>query len=283
MFTVRSGALYTEVSCSKLINSFVSAVPEFEDLCFQFGIELDGVVRCVRVCVVCRSASLILRHLPVFLVPCTAPCTLTWAWLLVVGCCGWRVLWVPQTSERKMAEAERRHQLEKEGKDKDAADLRLETSHLSDEELYKIDVPANRCVLYAARVRAYLYPLTIRLHGLWHALALACTFSYDLLCLDGLARSLRIFLDQEANPVYKMVTPPQVRTGLVWPNGTSDACSSSICLSVCSKKYICLSISLFVCLSVCSLSVVLIDPSFFFLFFSHHSIGLSTSLCNSSL
>jgi phenylalanyl-tRNA synthetase beta chain len=47
---------------------------------------------------------------------------------------------------------------------------------LSDEVLYKIDVAANR---------------------------------YDLLCMEGLVRSLRIFQGKEQFPVFRVVTPPQ--------------------------------------------------------------------------
>jgi phenylalanyl-tRNA synthetase beta chain len=56
-------------------------------------------------------------------------------------------------------------------KDKSSVDL----STISDEVVYKIDCPANR---------------------------------YDILCQEGLARSLRVFLDKEAVPVFNVVTPP---------------------------------------------------------------------------
>ncbi|TMW56401.1 hypothetical protein Poli38472_006411 [Pythium oligandrum] len=48
------------------------------------------------------------------------------------------------------------------------------SEELSDEVLYKIDVPANR---------------------------------YDLLCVEGIARALRIFLQKEKPPQYKLVPP----------------------------------------------------------------------------
>ena len=47
---------------------------------------------------------------------------------------------------------------------------------LSDKVVYKIDVPANR---------------------------------YDLLCVEGLSRSLRIFLGEQDAPVYKIVGDPE--------------------------------------------------------------------------
>jgi phenylalanyl-tRNA synthetase beta chain len=51
-------------------------------------------------------------------------------------------------------------------------------NEFSDAVIYKIDVPANR---------------------------------YDLLCVEGIARALRIFLGKERPPMYKIV-PPSVET-----------------------------------------------------------------------
>lgn len=45
----------------------------------------------------------------------------------------------------------------------------------SEEVLYKIDIPANR---------------------------------YDMLCLEGIARALNVFLGRIAPPQYKLVPPP---------------------------------------------------------------------------
>lgn len=85
-----------------------------------------------------------------------------------------------QTSEKKMAEAEKKNQMEKEAAG--AAEVKVDLSNLSDEELYKIDVPANR---------------------------------YDLLCLEGITRALRIFLEKEPMPTYKVITPPKVITVMI--------------------------------------------------------------------
>ena len=46
----------------------------------------------------------------------------------------------------------------------------------SDDVIFKIDIPANR---------------------------------YDLLCLEGIARALRIFLRLDRGPEYTLVEPPQ--------------------------------------------------------------------------
>lgn len=90
---------------------------EFDELCFEFGIELDEV-----------------------------------------------------TSEAEMAAKEKGSGAEK---------------GLSEEIIYKIDIPANR---------------------------------YDLLCLEGLARALRVFLGKEAAPTYQVVEPaggPSARQKMV--------------------------------------------------------------------
>lgn len=54
----------------------------------------------------------------------------------------------------------------------------------SEEVIYKIDIPANR---------------------------------YDLLCLEGIARALRIFLGKDAGPNYTLVEPVQRQKLIVQP------------------------------------------------------------------
>ena len=71
---------------------------------------------------------------------------------------------------------------------------KIPAGDLSDEVLYKIEVPANR---------------------------------YDLLCLEGIARALRIFLEKEATPVRDIAsfqwTVSCVRARLAWnPNMEED-------------------------------------------------------------
>lgn len=77
------------------------------------------------------------------------------------------------TSEKAIAENELAN------KRAQGIEVSAEISKLSEEELYKIDVPANR---------------------------------YDLLCLEGLARALRIYNLDEKCPEYKVVTPPKEKT-----------------------------------------------------------------------
>lgn len=91
-------------------------IPEFENLCFEFGVELDDI-----------------------------------------------------TSERQMAMKERAS-----GNKQDGQVVSQAVESLSDRTILKIDVSANR---------------------------------YDLLCEEGLARALRIFLGEMKPPVYK-TTPP---------------------------------------------------------------------------
>ncbi len=90
-------------------------IPEFEDLCFDFGVELDDV-----------------------------------------------------TSEREMA---MRELATTEGE----TAAKAQAAQLSDRVILKIDVSANR---------------------------------YDLLCAEGLARALKIFLGKEQPPIYRAVKPP---------------------------------------------------------------------------
>ena len=57
-----------------------------------------------------------------------------------------------------------------------AANLDEKTAELDDTIIYKIDIPANR---------------------------------YDLLCIEGIARALRIFKDLQPAPVYRIIDPAQ--------------------------------------------------------------------------
>lgn len=59
---------------------------------------------------------------------------------------------------------------------KQKGDAAIATDNLDDSVLYKLDIPANR---------------------------------YDLLCMEGIARALRIFLEKENAPTYNLVVPPQ--------------------------------------------------------------------------
>eukprot|EP00038_Savillea_parva_P008249 m.175668 g.175668 ORF g.175668 m.175668 type:complete len:603 (-) comp14035_c0_seq1:86-1894(-) len=59
-----------------------------------------------------------------------------------------------------------------------------EAEGASEDVIFKIDIPANR---------------------------------YDLLCLEGIARALRIFLGKEASPVYKLVEPAQRQRLVITP------------------------------------------------------------------
>ncbi len=71
------------------------------------------------------------------------------------------------TSERK--------KLEKElGDKKDTKENKERLNAASDEVLYNIEIPANR---------------------------------YDLLCYEGIVRSLNIFREKETTPQYKTITP----------------------------------------------------------------------------
>lgn len=42
--------------------------------------------------------------------------------------------------------------------------------------------------------------------------------SYDLLCIEGLARSLRVFLEKEAPPTYTLATPKVMQEAYVEPS-----------------------------------------------------------------
>lgn len=44
------------------------------------------------------------------------------------------------------------------------------------------------------------------------------TSSYDILCIEGLARSLRVFLDKEAPPTYTLATPAVMQEVFVEPS-----------------------------------------------------------------
>ena len=120
--------------CSKKLEKLLvlfnnSAVKEFEDLCFDFGIELEEVVEPLM-----------------------------------------------QTTEKELA-----------GKNNSQSD--------SDNEIYRIDIPANR---------------------------------YDMLCVEGIARAIKVYLELERPPVYtvkekvlQVVVKPEVlgliQTGAIRP------------------------------------------------------------------
>ncbi len=63
-------------------------------------------------------------------------------------------------------------------------------AHFSPQQL-KIEIPANR---YATRC----------IHVLW---LLTVSFRYDLLCIEGIARALRVFLNKGKAPDYRLVYP----------------------------------------------------------------------------
>lgn len=71
---------------------------------------------------------------------------------------------------------------------------------VSDAVLYKIDVPANR---------------------------------YDLLCVEGIARALRVFLQKERPPVYKLVPRAEGPHQIVVKPNTKVCCQCLLIVSVC--------------------------------------------------
>lgn len=60
----------------------------------------------------------------------------------------------------------------------------------------KIEIPANRSALSLAHNTLGQDKLTIR---------------YDLLCIEGLARALRIFLQKDQPPTYTLSAPAQLQ------------------------------------------------------------------------
>ena len=125
-----------------------SADTEFEDLCFDFGIELDDVVRHTHCLELSRSATASSSSgVVIFLT--AAPSAVSHSSSPSL-CCG-------QTSEREM-----------QGKQGQSV------ASLSDEVVYKIEVPANR---------------------------------YDLLCVEGLSLALRVFLGTSTPPTFTAVLP----------------------------------------------------------------------------
>jgi phenylalanyl-tRNA synthetase beta chain len=78
------------------------------------------------------------------------------------------------TSERKMKEKEMKKALAKANKQINQKKLDKELQQYSDEEIYKIDIPANR---------------------------------YDLLCEEGIIRALTIFLQKQKTPQFKISNP----------------------------------------------------------------------------
>ena len=71
-------------------------------------------------------------------------------------------------------------------------------AHSSPQQL-KIEIPANR---YATRC----------IHVLW---LLSVSLRYDLLCIEGIARALRVFLGKGKAPEYRLVYPPGGEKNLV--------------------------------------------------------------------
>lgn len=71
-------------------------------------------------------------------------------------------------------------------------------AHFTPQQL-KIEIPANR---HATR----------RIHVLW---LLTLSLRYDLLCIEGIARALRVFLSKGKAPEYKLVYPPEGEKDLV--------------------------------------------------------------------
>ncbi len=65
---------------------------------------------------------------------------------------------------------------------------------LSDRGLYRIDIPANRFLIHSAHY---------------------C--SIDLLCAEGLARALKIYLGVEKPPIFKTTQPSVLQSLIVKP------------------------------------------------------------------
>jgi hypothetical protein len=63
-----------------------------------------------------------------------------------------------------------------------------EAQNASEEVIYKLDIPANR---------------------------------YDLLCLEGISRALRIFLGKDASPTYTLAEPAQRQKLVIQPEVAS--------------------------------------------------------------
>jgi len=153
---------------------------EFQDLCFEYGIELDDVVgcgdgggaacasvqackrmrSCMHACVhACMHASVASPPPPACKRPChdlPRPHTLT------------------QTTEKEIMRKEL-HKVE---------DTAAETGKgMGDEEevLYKIDIPANR---------------------------------YDMLCVEGIARALNVFRQGTQPPTYRLTSPAGVGSAI---------------------------------------------------------------------
>ena len=47
----------------------------------------------------------------------------------------------------------------------------------------------------------------------------ACTRSYDLLCIDGVVQSLRVFMGRDKNPTYSVAEPAARQTLTVLDHG----------------------------------------------------------------
>jgi phenylalanyl-tRNA synthetase beta chain len=51
--------------------------------------------------------------------------------------------------------------------------------------------------------------------------------SYDLLCIEGIARALRIFLKKDISPLYKLKFPPGGEHDLLTVHVSEDVCYNS--------------------------------------------------------
>lgn len=73
------------------------------------------------------------------------------------------------------------------------------SSDASDDIIYKVEVPANR---YAANADARISTLTLLIR-------------YDILCVEGLARALRIFKGRELPPRFHLTKPKTMQRMIV--------------------------------------------------------------------
>lgn len=88
----------------------------------------------------------------------------------------------------------------------------VEAQNVSDEVIYKIDVPANRYFQSCFFLIYNNFRLIIILYNYVNYF-----YRYDLLCLEGISRALNIFLGKMAPPVFVLKNPSKLQRIIAKP------------------------------------------------------------------